>query len=234
MKHLITTALFVTACIVGVARDYEPSEGWPYTYYDFKEAIVYYSNDEAKGRINIHLANNELHFTDGDKIKAAENIHDIDSVVCADGEKLIRRGNLFVRILTTTDHVVIGSTQECDFNELTDNNGAYGTSTVTGSAQNFATFNQFGNVAAYRYKDMIADRRNTRSLPTIDRTVMVINDRVIIHATKHNVNELLTKSQRKEFNKYLKEKKVKWKSIEGLILVARYLDNLIDNQQLGI
>lgn len=233
MKHLITTALLFVASMTAIAAEYQPSEGWSYIFPDFKEAIVYYNNNKAESaRVNVHLGSNTLHFTDGEKMMIVKDAQYIDSVVCSDGEKLLRRGNLYVRTIIKSQYVVIGRTQECDFNQLTDNNGAYGTSTVTGSAQNYAAFEQFGNVAAYRYKDMMADRRNTRSLPTIDRTVMIVNDRAIVHATKREVSELLSKEQKKDFNKFLKENKVKWKDIAGLLLVAQYLDALIQNGEL--
>ena len=233
MKKLLSTALFICATILCTANEYEPTEGWPYLYEDFKPAIVYYQDGKAESAdINVHLASNILHFTDNDKIMVVDNATRIDSVVCEDNTKLVRRGNLYVELKAHSQYVLIGTTCECDFNALGDSNGAYGTPTTVAATQNVASFKDHGNMAALRYKEMIADRHNTRTLPTIKRTVMVVNDRAICQATKRGVNELLTKEQRKDFNSFLKTNKIKWKDINSLILVAQFLDNYIKNDAL--
>ena len=87
-------------------------------------------------------------------------------------------------------------------------------------------------MAVLRYRETVENKYNTRTLPTINRTVLVVNDRAICHASKRGVNELLTSQQKKEFNKFLKENKIKWKSIDSLIKVAQFLDQYIANDSL--
>ncbi len=233
MKKFVSIALFICATIAGYAREYEPTEGWPYMFQDFKPAIVYYNDGKAESaNINVHLIKNDLHFTDNDKIMLAHDGNKIDSVVCEDQTVLIRRGNLYVTCLHKTDYVVIGTTCQCDFNALNDGSGAYGSPTTTASTQNVASFNDHGNMAALRYKEMTQNKYNTRTLPTINRTVMVVNDRAICQANKRGVNELLTSDQKKAFNKYIKENKIKWKDINSLILVAKFLDEYIKADEL--
>jgi hypothetical protein len=233
MKKILSIALFLCASIAGFAREYEPTEGWPYMFQDFKPAIVYYNDGKAESaNINVHLIKNDLHFTDNDKIMLAHDGNKIDSVVCEDKTVLIRRGNLYVTLLHKTDYVVIGTTCQCDFNALNDGSGAYGSPTTTASTQNVASFNDHGNMAALRYKEMTQNKYNTRTLPTINRTVMVVNDRAICQANKRGVNELLTSEQKKAFNKYIKENKIKWKDINSLILVAKFLDEYIKADEL--
>ncbi|MBO7317249.1 MAG: hypothetical protein J6U43_00810, partial [Bacteroidales bacterium] len=83
MKKFISIALFICATITGVAREYEPTEGWPDLFQDFKPAIVYYNDGKAESAsINVHLIKNDLHFTDNDKIMIVHDGTKIDSVVC--------------------------------------------------------------------------------------------------------------------------------------------------------
>lgn len=228
-----------TVCMASAqfSNEYEPSSGWPYTYEDFKEAIVYYQNGKAESaRINVHLLNNELHFTDGEKIMIVHDAYNIDSVVCEDGNILLRRANLYITQAAQTPRIVIGYSCEGDLHALDDSNGAYGTRTSTGSTNDVSSFDndgsyglhgQHGNVAALRYKDMRANRYSTRTLPTIDRTVLIIDDSMICHATKGGVNKILDKQQKKAFKTFLKENKINWKNIDDLLLVAQFLETII-------
>lgn len=228
-----------TVCMASAqfSNEYEPSSGWPYTYEDFKEAIVYYQNGKAESaRINVHLLNNELHFTDGEKIMIVHDAYNIDSVACEDGNTLLRRANLYITQAAKTSRIVIGYSCEGDLHALDDSNGAYGTRTSTGSTNDVSSFDndgsyglhgQHGNVAALRYKDMRANRYSTRTLPTIDRTVLIIDDSMICHATKGGVNKILDKQQKKAFKTFLKENKINWKNIDDLLLVAQFLETII-------
>ncbi|MBR5844415.1 MAG: hypothetical protein IKY75_07545 [Bacteroidaceae bacterium] len=228
MKKFVSIALLICATITVVAREYEPTEGWPYLFKDFKPAIVYYQDGKAESaNINVHLIKNDLHFTDNEKIMLVHDGNKIDSVVCEDHTVLIHRANLYVTCLHKTDYVVIGTTSQCDFNALNDGDGAYGIPTTTASTQSIASFNDHGNMAALRYKEMTQNKYNTRTLPTINRTVMVVNDRALCHANKRGVSDLLTSEQKKAFNKYIKENKIKWKDINSLILVAMFLDEYV-------
>lgn len=230
MKRVFALLILVGSILGATARDYQPSEGWPYMFYDFKPAIVYYNNDVAESaNINLHIGSNELHFTDGEKIMIVHDMQRIDSVVFEDKDILLRKGKLYVLKVGNTPRIILGRTQECDFTALSDSNGAYGTSTITASTNNVSSFADHGNVSAWRYYDMISARHDTRSLPTIDRLIFIIDDRAICQATKRGVNELLNKEQKKEFNKFLKENKIKWKNEEHLLLVAQYLESIIDN-----
>lgn len=232
MKRNIITALLVcltaTLATAQFTHEYEPSTGWPYLYEDFKDAIVYYHNSNPESaKINVHLLNNALHFTDGDKIMIVRDANRIDSVVCADKTVLLRKASLYVEVVAQTTRIIIGHTCEGDLHALDDNNGAYGTATSTGATQNVSSFKDHGNVAAWQYKDMIADRRNTRTLPTIKRTVFIIDNREMCHANKNGVNKILDKEQKKAFKTFLKENKIKWKNTDHLILVAQFLETII-------
>lgn len=232
MKRNIVTALMIcaTACIATAqfTDEYEPSVGWPYMFDDFKEAVVYYENDNPESaRVNVHLLNNKLHFTDNNKIMIVHDANDIDSVVCKDSTILLHRANLYITKITNTDRIVVGRSCEGDLHALDDSNGAYGMGTSTGATQNIASFKDHGNMAALRYKEMIADRHNTRTLPTINRTVFIIDNRVVCHATKNGVNKILDKEQRNLFKAFLKENKIKWKNIEHLTSVAQFLETII-------
>ena len=233
MKKILFTAMFICATIAGYTQEYEPTEGWPYLFKDFKEAIVYFNDGKAESAsVNVHLAYNQLQFTDQDNIMVVRDANKIDSVVCEDKTVLINRGNKYVQVTYKTQYVVIGTTSECDFNSLSDGGGAYGSPTTTASTQNIASFSDHGNMAVLRYRETVENKYNTRTLPTINRTVLVVNDRAICHASKRGVNELLTSQQKKEFNKFLKENKIKWKSIDSLIKVAQFLDQYIANDSL--
>jgi hypothetical protein len=74
MKKLLTIALLLCATIAGYSQEYEPTEGWPYLFKDFKSAIVYYNDGKAESaNVNVHLMKNDLHFTDQEKIAGCKS-----------------------------------------------------------------------------------------------------------------------------------------------------------------
>lgn len=229
MRNFIFTVILALSATGSVlAKDYVPTEGWPYLYNDFTSALVYYQDGKCESAdINVHLMSNELHFTDGENIMVVHDATRIDSVVCENNTKLLNRGNKYVDVLGESSRIVIGRTCEIDVNALTDSNGAYGISTTTAATQNVASFSDHGNVAAHRYQEMIADRHSTREVPTVTRYIFIIDDRQICAANKSGVNDILDKEQRKAFKEFLKANKIKWKETQSLILVAEFLDSII-------
>ena len=232
MNKVIAALLLICASSVGVAKDYTPTEGWPYLYNDFVPALVHYQDGKCESAdVNVHLLSNKLHFTDGENIMLVRNAHHIDSVVCENGTTLLYKGNKYVELLARTQYIVIGRTCEIDINSLNDSGGAYGISTTSAATQNVASFSDHGNMAAQRYRDMQENRYNTREVVTNTRYIFIVNDRQICPATKGGVNDILDKEQRKAFKLFLKENKIKWKETESLVKVAQYLDTVITPEE---
>lgn len=224
---VLAIATLLCAATAGFAADYEPTEGWPYLFDDFEPATVYYRNSApAHANINIHLFNNTLHFIDGEDIKAASNALYIDSVVCDNNTVLEHKGKYYVERLYATPHVLVGRTCEADFSSMNKGSGAYGMGTSVSATQNVAAFDDYGNVAARKYNETKADRYNSSTLPTITRFT-IVTDEDICHATKRGVNGILSKEERKAFNAFLKENKIKWKEAESLQKVADFLEGII-------
>lgn len=229
--RVLTIATLLCAVTAGFASEYEPTEGWPYLYEDFVPATVYYRNsDPARANINIHLFGNTLHFVDGEDIKAAGNSQYIDSVVCDNHIVLERKGKYYVERIYATPHVLVGRTCEADFSSMNKGSGAYGIGTSASATQNVAAFEDYGNIAARKYNATKADRYNSRTLPTITRYT-IVTDEDICHATKRGINGILTKEERKTFNKFLKENKIKWKETESLQKVADFLESIITQRK---
>lgn len=227
MKKFIIATIIASMATMGYAREYEPTEGWPYLFEDFVEGIVYYDNGKAESaQLNVHLLSNVLHFTDGENIMVVKNAANIDSVVC-NNIKFLRRANLYVWQLHATPRIVIGQTNECEVNYINDGGGAYGISTTSASAQNVSSFSDHGNMAALRYREMKEDHNNTRSLHITQQIIFIIDDRQICDANKRGVNDILDKEQKKLFKAFLKENKIKWKELESLTLVAEFLESII-------
>ncbi len=227
MKKLLLATVIASITTGAFAHDYTPTEGWPYLFQEFTEGIVYYDNDKAESAaLNIHLLSNVLHFTDGENIMMVKDVQHIDSVVINE-DVYLRKGNLYVKRMYHTPRMVVGRTCECDVNAINDSSGAYGISTTSAATQNVASFRDHGNMAAMRYQDMINNRQGTSELQTIDRTILVIDDREICQATKNGINGILDKEQKKAFKAFLKENKIKWKELDSLVLVVNFLETII-------
>ncbi len=223
-KTLITGILLCCSASLSWAEDFEPTEGWPYLFHDFEPATVYYHNTPAQSAdVNVHLASNTLHFTDGTHIMEVSNPMQIDSVVCNNGKVLLRKGNYYVERIYATEHVILGHTKEIDYNAIGNDTNAYGIAATSSSARSVASFRNHGNIAAQRYNDMIANRTQTRTLPTINRTCIVTTTD-LCHATKRGINEILTDDEKAKFKNFLKENKIKWKNIEHLKRVVNFLE----------
>lgn len=227
MKKFIIATIIACMATMGYAREYEPTEGWPYIFEDFVEGIVYYDNGKAESaQLNVHLLSNVLHFTDGENIMVVKDAARIDSVVCGN-IKFLRRANNYVWQLHATPRIVIGQTNECEVNYINDGGGAYGISTTSASTQNVSSFSDHGNMAALRYREMKEDHMNTRALHITQQIIFIIDDRQICNANKRGVNDILDKEQKKLFKEFLKENKIKWKELDSLTLVAEFLESII-------
>lgn len=232
-REILSTALAMAAlaACAQYSNEYTPTSGWPYLFEDFKPAIVYYNNNKPESaKVNVHLMNNELHFTDGEKIMIVHDAQRIDSVVCEDNTVLLRKINLYIRQTGKTERVVIGRTCEGDLHAFDDSNGAYGMQTSTGATQRVASFSDHGNMAALRYREMIDNRHDTSVLPTTKKTIFIIDDRIVCHATKNGINKILDKEQKKAFKGFLKANKVDWKKVDDLLLTAQFLESIISKE----
>lgn len=231
MKKFIIATIIASMATMGYAREYEPTEGWPYLFEDFVEGIVYYDNGKAESApLNVHLLSNVLHFSDGENIMVVKDAANIDSVVCGN-IKFLRRANLYVWQLHQTPRIVIGQTNQCEVNYINDTGGAYGISTTSASTQNVASFSDHGNMAALRYREMKENHKNTHSLHVTQQIIFIIDDREICNANKKGVNDILDKEQKKLFKEFLKENKIKWKELDSLTLVAEFLESIIPSYE---
>ncbi len=227
--YFISSIVALCVASISFAADYEPTDTWPYFYYDFEPAVVYYRSDApASARINIHLMSNKLHFTDEDKVMEVRNANQVDSVVCENGTVFVNRGNLYIERIARTEHIIVGRSCEVDVAAMSGGSGAYGMSTTSSAAQSVASYSDHSNMAARRYNEMKINRASGSFLPTTKRTCFVINGATICHATKNGVNKILTKEEREKFKIFLKENKIKWKEVEGLMKVAEFLEKEYD------
>ena len=200
----------------------EPTTMWPYLFDDFQDA-VFYTRDGNKGeaKVNIHLLRNDLHYLKGSQIYSPDNQNDVARVILADSSVFVRCEDYFIEVWGETPQAVVGRRVTGDFDRLLQTPGAYGTSSST-SAVNKLSNLQIGGISNLNHDLIRVERENGETLPVTERIYFVVDGK-LYGANKRTISKLLPKSGQKEFDKFLKENKIKWKEQESLCKVLQYV-----------
>ena len=128
---------------------------------------------------------------------------------------------VFIEVFGETPQAIVGRRVTGDFDRLLQTPGAYGTSSSTSAVDKLSSL-QIGGISNLNYDLIRVERENGEALPVTERIYFVVGGE-LYSANKRAVTKLLPKSEKKAFDTFLKENKIKWKDPESLCKVLEYI-----------
>lgn len=212
-------SLFVFACNVS-AQECEPTTTWPYVYEDFTAGKIQpYKGSAVSGQYNVHVLHGRLHFIDGQFIKEANSM-EVFSVQIGN-DYYANVGGRMMKVLAKGDNSFVAMAQEVDMVQLNATGGAYGSSSSTLATTSLSSLENIGGGSVTNHMELKRSKEDGRTLPIISKTYIVFGG-MIVFATKKDVMDL-DGLDKKELATFLKEKKIKWKDPQSLLVVGEYL-----------
>lgn len=199
----------------------EPTTAWPYVLYDFSDArITFDSGEQSQVKVNIHLLHNHLHYLKGDRV-FVPNMPEAVTRIQFEETAFVPAEGFFIEVYQEAPGLVFGLQRKGNYEALTKSNGAYGTQTSTGAAQNYLSV-PLGGINNLDYLAIKNDRDQASAFPVDKRLVFVV-DGEIVSASQKKVAKLLPESQQDAFKQFVKSEKINWRKRDSLEKVFRYL-----------
>lgn len=217
-------------------KRYEPTTYWPYLFEDFHKGVVVYNNDTVSmAKLNFHLRAQSLDCIDYNG-KIAHVV--LTKFQCAIINKEVYRivdGKPMRQIHEEEDAMLMNHTY-INYDAM-DNNYMQGFALyarekmdVTVRANwnghlNYANIHMPGEFNE-SYKEMLEKKTDGTPLLTNNVNYFVVKGKAF-RAIPKDCYEQLDKSAQKQLKDFVKEKKLKWKTTEDLIVILQYLKTLM-------
>ncbi len=228
MKRRLIIALVLILSLFDLsAQDFKPTTTWPYLYSDFTEGeIQKYGGTSSKGVYNVHLAKGTLHFVENGMIREAL-ASEVFSVKIGQ-DYFANVGGTIMKVLARSDNGFIAQETLADFAALNNTGGAYGSSSNSISTQALSSLEGIGGTRTnMNHMELKNSKEDGAVLPVITKVYLVL-PRQVVFATKKDVSDI-DGIDKKALGAFLKEKKVKWKNPQDLLVVLDYVaENIKD------
>lgn len=192
---------------------------WPYLYENFQDGqVLYKDGSSVKHKLNVHVLKEKLHFLRGDQILEADVAQVIgvdimgDSYLCVDGRVM--------KVVASSNNLVLLHSQKGDFDALFNSGGAYGSSSSSSSIQKLSSI-EIGGISnmSHMYLKQNALRGSALALKS---EYFFFKDGVLMDANRKSLETLLSEEQRIGFKSFLKTNKIKWSTEQGLKQVLTF------------
>jgi hypothetical protein len=203
------------------AQDFHPTTHWPYLFDNFKEGEIYFSGDKkTEGKLNIHLWGNVLQYVnDEGKIYDASDKNVVRVEIA--GEAFLFSDHKLMQIIGSDKTAVLLKLTSADFSSMTAGQGAYGANLNTAATTQLSSLD-LGGLDKPSLGKMLQERSEGREIPLNISYYYLLNGQAI-EANKKSVGEYLEERSKVEWNKFLKNNKIKWKKESSLIDVLHFL-----------
>ena len=224
MKRILSfiLAVFIGGLTAVHAGDYVPTSTWPYLYEEFEDGQVLLRDGTKKDvKLNLHLFHSSIHYIDDGMIKELGPMFVISAKIGDD--YFIQAGGSIKRILTSNDNGYVVEGVEIDLARLNETGGAYGSSSTTVSTSAYSSLEGIGGTNSstnINHMELKNNKDKGKILPLVFKKYIVVGGKCF-YATKKNVSEVV--SDKKAFNAYLKENKVKWNDPVSLLQIVNYI-----------
>lgn len=222
MRRLLLILSFLPLITVSTAQKYEPNTRWPYLYQDFTAGTIYFDNNtKSASSLNIHLLGNVLHYVAPDGRIFESTDKDIIRVEIGK-DAYIYSDHKLVKIISSKGNNLLVLLTKADFDALrSGGSGAYGSSLQSSAAKDLSSLD-LGGLNQPELGKLLQEKGDGRELSTANIYYFIIDGKQI-DATRKGVDSFLPADKADSFNKFLKEKKVKWKKEEGLVQVLEFI-----------
>ena len=226
MKRILSffLAVLVGGLTAAYAGDYVPTSTWPYLYEEFEDGQVLLREGTKKDvKLNLHLFRSSIHYIDDGMIKELSPMF-VASARIGD-DYFIQAGGSIKKILTSNENGYVVEGVEIDLARLNETGGAYGSSSTTVSTSAYSSLEGIGGTNSstnINHMELKNNKDKGKILPLVFKKYIVVGGKCL-YATKKNVSEVV--SDKKAFNAYLKENKVKWNDPVSLLQIVNYFAN---------
>lgn len=216
LLFLIISGLFV---ISSYAQ--ECSTLWPYIYPEFKDATIYTKGGTKFHRkINIHVQGSTVHYIDDQNIIRETKSEDLLLVDSGDDKFMYVDGRV-MKVVGSEEHGFIATLILGDFAKLNATAGAYGSSSSS-SAVTKLTSVEAGVVGQNHMQ--LKQNRDYGKLIELRTSYFIVVDGDVYPASKKAIENKLPEDRKVEFNKFLKNNKIKWNKVESLQTVLKFFN----------
>lgn len=214
--------LFLLVCLLcGIARaEYIPNTMWPYVYEDFNQGeLILKNGDKVRAAFNIHMLEGELHYLKDDKILfvSTARVKEVkigeDSYVPAEGKMM--------KVLAQDSTRYLLQCMLGDFEALIVGTGAYGASANTQAVRNLSSL-EIGGKNIINHAMLLQNKDAGKELPIVTKRYFMVGEKCV-PATKKEIEKQLITNQ-EQWIAFLKENKIKWRKEADLIKVLNFLD----------
>ena len=222
MRRLLLILSLLPLISMSSAQKYEPSTRWPYVYQDFTAGTIYFDNNtKSASSLNIHLLGNVLHYVSPDGRIFESTDKGIIRVEIGN-DAYIYSDHKLVKIVNAKGNNLLVMLTKADFDAMrSGGSGAYGSSLQSSAARDLSSLD-LGGLNQPELGKLLLEKQDGREIPIVNSYYYIIDGKQI-EATRKEVESFLTSDKTDSFNKFLKEKKVKWKKEDGLIEVLTFL-----------
>ena len=222
MRRLLLILTLLPLISMSSAQKYEPSTRWPYVYQDFTAGTIYFDNNtKSASSLNIHLLGNVLHYVSPDGRIFESTDKGIIRVEIGN-DAYIYSDHKLVKIVSAKGNNLLVMLTKADFDAMrSGGSGAYGSSLQSSAARDLSSLD-LGGLNQPELGKLLLEKQDGREIPIVNSYFYIIDGKQI-DATRKGVESFLTSDKTDSFNKFLKEKKVKWKKEDGLTQVLEFL-----------
>lgn len=198
--------------------EYTPNTMWPYVYENFLHGeLVLKNGDKVRAAFNIHLLEGELHYLKDGNILFV-GISRISEVVIGEDRYIPIEGQM-MRVISQAEGNYLVESILGDFESLFVGTGAYGASASTQAVRNLSSI-EIGGKNIVNHAILLQNKEGGKELPTIQKYYLFIGGKCV-PANKKEVKKNLI-INKEGWNTFLKENKIKWRKQESLVKVLHY------------
>lgn len=219
MKRIVYIAVMLVLSAFGTAAQ-SPTTTYPYLYDTFTGGTVVFDDGTKESKqMNVHLRAGKLHFIENGIIKEAF----LTNVAA------VEIGNdVFLPVYTSVMRVVAKNDKGCvveenlgDFEAALSGTGAYGVS-ASSSATMKLTSVQTDSQVNQNYMNILNEKDSGMDLK-VNSAYYIVTPKYKVKATRKDIEASVPAEKSEKLGAYVKEKKVKWKSPQGLLPLVDFL-----------
>lgn len=219
MKRIVFVAVMLLLSAVGLLAQ-SPTTTYPYLYDTFTSGTVVMDDGTKEARqMNVHLREGRLHYIDNGIIKEAF-LTDVAAVEIGEDVYLPVYASV-MKVVAKNERGCVVMAQLGDFEGAISGSGAYGVS-ASASATMKLTSVQTDSQVNQNYMNILNEKGEGMDL-AVNTAYYIVTPQYKVRALRKEIEQSLPAERAAQLKAYIKEKKVKWNSPQGLLPLVDFL-----------
>lgn len=223
MKFRILCIFFLCTCAQfrTEAQDYEPREGWPFVFDNFRSGTTRTRDGGLvmDALLNISVTDGSLFFIDNDRLIMQADMSKVYTVKTGDDVYVNLSGKLY-KLLSELDKGYVVSRMEVDVDKYSKVDIGYGVSSASASAMNLTILmDGRSNLIKKNIDESNANKYSSPVIPTKESRFLWVGGNLIPASRNAIVN--YPGVDKKKAQEFIKQEKIRWKdtiSLEKLVI----------------